>query len=119
MLIQGAMLRQCRKVNLGRVALVAVKAILGVQGMKLLHFPVPGHLGQNGGRRNGRHPAIPFTTASAGQAKSGTRLPSTSTPCTSRGKAATARCMASKVAWKILSSSISSGSARPRDQAKA
>ena len=58
MLGQSTMLFQRGQMHLGRVTLVAVETILGVLLVKLLHFTVASHLGQNGGRRNRRYPTV-------------------------------------------------------------
>ena len=58
----------------------------------------------------------PFTTAWEGIGSDGQRLPSIRTNSGTMLRPATARCIASIVACRIFSSSISCGSARPRLQ---
>lgn len=49
------------------VTLVAGEVIAGELFMVFLHHPVPGHFGQNGGRRNGRAQAVSLYNARLGQ----------------------------------------------------
>ena len=56
----GAVLPQQLIVELGAVSLVLLKLVLRVLLRRLDHPPVPAHLGQNGGRRNGGGAAVPL-----------------------------------------------------------
>ena len=79
-------------------------------GIQLGHLGVPGHLGEDGGGADGGHQAVPLTTARA-SIGNGQRLPSINTSSGDGGPPA--RCIASMVACRMLSSSISAGLARP------
>lgn len=95
------------------------ETILGKQQIQFCHFAIARDFGNDGRGTDFGDQAIPFTTAREGIGNAGQRLPSISTKSGVSGKPATARCIASMVACRILRRSISSGSARPRLQASA
>ena len=90
------------------------EAILRVSEIQRGHFSIASHFGNNRSRTDFRDPAIPFTTAMEGTGNAGQRLPSIRTYSGAIFSPATARCIASIVACRMFSSSISCGSARPR-----
>ncbi len=98
---------------------VAGETVLGMTAVQLGHLRIASHLGQNGGGADGSHQAVALTTARASIGKLGQRLPSMKTSSGAMESPATARCIASMVACRMLSSSISVGLARPTDQASA
>ena len=55
-----AQLFEAGHVVFGGIALVAGKAIAGILFFQLEQFAVAGHLGEDGGRRDGRHALIAF-----------------------------------------------------------
>lgn len=101
------------------ISLMLGETILRVSEIQRGHFGVACHFGNNRSCANFCDRLSPLTTAIEGMGNAGQRLPSIRTYSGEIFSPATARCIASIVACKIFSSSISCGSARPRLRASA
>lgn len=92
------------------------KSVVGKCEVQRGHFGVTSDFCQNRRCADFCHPAVAFHHRLEGIGSDGQRLPSIRTNSGTMLRPATARCIASIVACRIFSSSISCGSARPRLQ---
>ena len=113
MRIAGAVRAQGRQVLGRRVALVGREPVGRVQLVQGREQVVAVDLGNDRSRRDRGTLLSPLTMASAGMVRVGRRLPSTKTRLGNKRKPSTARRIASSVACKMFSASISSTLASP------